>query len=205
MFSFGYVHNSLVIQNNPEDTFNNLKESGTLFQMEVIGWLIILLCDIAVAIALYFFFRNENRKLSMYTATARLVYSAILAVAIFYLVSVLNVLNSLGNAVSQVDSNLELFKNAWSFGLIIFGVHLFLLGILAINSKYIHSLWGILLIIAGISYSLIHGSNFLFPDFESRIKTVETILSLPMAVAEIGFAIWLIVRGGKPKTIFKSS
>ena len=35
------------------------------------------------------------------------------------------------------------------------------------------------------------------PPFESPIANAEMILSLPMAIAEIGFAFWLLIRGGK--------
>jgi len=203
-FSFGFVHNSLVIPGNPAATVNNLKASEALFQMEVLGWIIILLCDIAVAIALYYFFKNENHKLSMYTASARLFYSAILGVAISCLVLVIIRLNNSEVDSKKIISQLESFRAYWSFGLIIFGIHLFLLGLLVIQSNFIHNFWGILLIFAGISYSLIHSSYFLFSEFESQIKTVETILSAPMAFAEIGFGIWLIARGGKPKIIFKT-
>jgi len=197
-FSFGYVHSSLVIPGNAETTVSNLKAAKTLFQMEVLGWILILVCDIAVALALYFFFKAKDRKLSFYTSTARLVYSAILGVAIFFLLQTLNLLGETTDITGAAMSKLNAFKTAWSYGLIIFGIHLLLLGLLALKSNSIHNVWGILLIFAGISYSFIHASNFLFPDFESQIKTLEAILSLPMAVAEVGFAFWLIIRGGKP-------
>jgi hypothetical protein len=204
VFSFGYAHNLLVIPNQPDITLSNLKTSKSLFILEILGWMIILLCDIIVAVALYVYFKNENRKLALYTAAARLIYSAILGVAIFFLLRILFLLNDSENFAGTVMSNLDSFKTTWSFGLIIFGIHLFLLGLLAIKSRLIHNIWGILLIFAGISYSFIHASNFLFPEFESQIKTAEMVLSVPMAFAEIGFAIWLFARGGKPKIIYRN-
>ena len=203
--SFGYIHSSLVIPTDAEVTVNNLKESKALFRIEVFGWILILVCDIAVALALYFFFKNENRELSFFTAAARLVYSAILGFAIFFLVQILNLLGGTADITGAVMSKLNAFKTAWSYGLIIFGIHLVLLGLLVLQSKLIHNFWGILLIFAGISYSFIHVSNFLFLDFETQIKAIEAILSLPMAVAEIGFAFWLIIRGGKPRTLFQKT
>jgi hypothetical protein len=204
-FAFGYAHSSLVIPENPEATLSNLQSSKTLFVAEIIGWTLILICDIVVSFALYFFFKNENQKLASYTAIARLVYSAILGVAIFYLAQILNLLVGTNDIASEVMSNLESFKKYWSFGLIIFGVHLSLLGILAFKSKFIHNFWGVFLIFAGISYSLINSFYFLFPEFGSYLKTAENILSIPMAVAEIGFAFWLIIRGGKPKTLYQNN
>ncbi|MBN2774257.1 MAG: DUF4386 domain-containing protein, partial [Prolixibacteraceae bacterium] len=74
-FSFGYVHNSLVVPGNTESTVNNLKSSGLLFKAEIMGWTLILILDVVVAWALYNFFRNENRKLSAAMAWLRIVYS----------------------------------------------------------------------------------------------------------------------------------
>lgn len=203
-FSFGFVHNTLVVPGDSETTFNNLSASKSLFSLEVLGWIIILICDVAVSLALYSFFKSVSRKLSFNAAAVRLVYSAILGVAIFYLVQVLNSLPGTEDLTNEVMSNLNTFKTVWSVGLIIFGIHLFLLGLLAIKSRFIHNIWGILLVFAGISYSVLQAFYFIFPDFESHIKMAENILSLPMAFAEIGFAIWLIIRGGKPKIIYKA-
>ena len=203
-FSFGYIHNSLVIPTDPNATINNILSLVSLFKAEVFGWIIILICYVVVSFALYYFFKNENRKLSFYTAAVRLVYSAILGVAIFYLIRILN-LQGTENTDNRILSHLESFTSFWSFGLIIFGIHLILLGFLTIQSKLMHKFWGFLLIFAGISYSVIHLSNHLFPELESQIKTAEMILSAPMALGEIGFAFWLIIRGGKPKIVFRNS
>ena len=85
----------------------------------------------------------------------------------------------------------------WSFGLIIFGFHLLLLGFLALKSWNIHRFWGIMLIVAAVSYVGIHCAKILLPEFENPVKTAEMILSLPMTFGEVGFAVWLIIRGGK--------
>jgi hypothetical protein len=204
-FTYGYIHNTLVIANDPESTFNNLKLNGLLFQTEIFGWLLILILDVIVAWALYVFFKNENLKLSALAAGFRLIYSAILGIAILNLIQILNILNGTlsETAGNQILFHLNSFENTWSFGLIIFGVHLFLLGILALQSKNIPNFWGMLLVFAAASYTFIHSAKFLFPEFETHIATAEMVLSLPMAFAEIGFAFWLIVRGGKSRVVYR--
>lgn len=207
-FSYGYVHNTLVIPGNPETTVSNLKSNRLLFMIEVLGWHFILLCDAVVAWALYNFFKNENRKLSLLTAGLRVVYTAILGVAIFHFIYILKILNGTFTIASEsvnqkVMFHLKSFETIWSFGLIIFGFHLLLLGFLVLKSKTIHNIWGITLLFAALSYILIHSSKLLLPEFESQVKTIEMMLSLPMAFGEIGFAVWLIIRGGKPKTVYR--
>ncbi|QGY45709.1 DUF4386 family protein [Maribellus comscasis] len=207
-FTFGYAHSTLVVPGNPEVTVGNLKSHRWLFRTEIIGWHFILLCDILVAWALFVFFRNKNKKLLYLTAALRIVFVFIFGIAILNLIYVLKILN--GNitqaqmASKQIMSYLDSFESTWSFGLIIFGFHLLFLGILAFQSKSIHNFWGILLVFTAVSYVVIHSVKIFLPQFDNQIKTVETVLSLPMAFGEIGFAFWLIIRGGKPKTMYKS-
>ncbi len=199
-FTYGYIHNTLVVPGNSEATLNNLESHQFLFTLEILGWIFILLCDVVVAWALYVFFRNENRRLSLFTAATRIIYSAILGAAIYYLIQVNGT-----ESVNIVMSYLHNFENTWSLGLIIFGFHLFLLGALVLKSKRIHNFWGIVLVFAAVSYVIIYSSKLLLPEFENQVIAVETILSLPMAFGEIGFAFWLIIRGGKPKIVFKQA
>ena len=142
-------------------------------------------------------------------AWVRVIYSGILGLAIINLIQILQILNRVTGSVSiaktwQIMNHFFAFENTWSLSLILFGVHLLLLGVLVFQSKRIHLLWGILLIIAAISYIGIHSAKQLFPEFDGLIKTAETILMLPMTLGEIGFAFWLVIRGGKPKIIYSN-
>ncbi len=207
-FTYGYAHNVLVIPNNPEETFNLLNSSRILFRTEILGWFLILILDVVVTWALYSFFKNENKKLSIFTAGLRIIFVIIFAVAFYNFISILEILYQNPALVPQLASrqimnHLNSFESTWSFALIIFGFHLISLGVLSFKSQSIHNVWGILLVFAGASYSLIHGTKVLFPAFENQIKTAEMILSLPMAFGEIGFAFWLIFRGGKHKIKYK--
>jgi hypothetical protein len=208
IFTFGIIHNMLVVPGNQEATTANLTLNGGLFRTEVSGWYFILVCDVVVAWALYIFFKNENKKLSLLTATLRIIFVFIFGVALFHLINVLTILN--GNitevqmAGEQIMGSIESFETTWSFGLIIFGFHLLLLGVLALKSNRIHNFWGITLVVAAVSYIIVHSAKFLYPEFESQIAAAEMALSVPMAFGEIGFAFWLIMRGGKPKIIYKT-
>jgi len=57
--------------------------------------------------------------------------------------------------------------------------------------------WGFLLYIAGISYSLIHFLKAFPLISQHSLDALELALSLPMTVAELGFGIWLWWRGAK--------
>lgn len=208
-FTYGYLHQSFIVEGNPEATFRNLTSNIPLFHVEIFGWLFILILDVVVAWALYVFFREENKRLSLLTASLRIVFVFIFGVAIFNLLPILNIIN--GNvaevqaAAEQIMKSVESFETIWSLALIIFGFHLLALGILTLHAKNIHNFWGILLVFAAVSYTLIHSAKFLLPEFENQIATAEIILSLPMAFGEVGFAFWLIIRGGKPRIVYRQA
>jgi hypothetical protein len=196
-FSFGYVHGNLVLPDNPTMTLTNLKASSALFGGEVIGWFIILLTDLLVAWSLYRFFESVDQKASITTGVIRIVYSAVLAFAIYHLIAVWQLVSTLSPDALEMMALINNFEKYWSLGLIIFGMHLVGLGYLAVKSNTVPKWMGWLLYIAGVSYTAINSAKAVAHEAANIISTVEMILSAPMAIAELGFGIWLIWKGGK--------
>ncbi len=199
-FSYGYAHGNLIAVHDAAATYHNLLVSRFLFAAELTGWIIIFLCDIIVALALFLFFRETDRKLSFLTASFRIVYAGILGIAIYQLIAILPlVLHDPASAgESLVMMHLGSFERIWSGGLILFGIHLLGLGYLSLRSEFVPRAFGWLLLFAGICYLLVHSAKTFTNGYEGSIETAEMILGLPMAIGEISFAIWLIIKGGKP-------
>ncbi len=204
-FSYGFVYGNLVIKEDALTTMQNVFNSSTLFLSGIAGWLIIFITDIIVALALYHFFKDENNQVSILTALIRILYTLFLGIAISQLIQISS---NIGNSTELSDSlatninlNLGKFERIWSIGLIIFGIHLMGLGYLAIRNFSVPNIWGWMLLFAGISYFSIHITKNVMPDYVTQIETVEMILGIPLAIVEIGFAFWLLIRGGKAITI----
>lgn len=199
IFTFGWAHHNLVDVSNPELTIRNIFHQPYLFTAEVIGWIIILLLDILVSFSLLSFFRNDHSKLATMMAFLRLIYSLLFGFAIFHLVLAVLKINDVLPYTNAYDIIWEVnrFEKGWSSALILFGFHLLTLGVLAFETKTIPRIWGILLFFAGISYVAVHGLQNYFPQHETFTKTLESILMLPMMVGELGFATYLIFKGGK--------
>ena len=198
-FSYGYAHNTLVAD-SPEATLKNLIANKSLFYAELSGWSTIFVTDIIVAISLYFFFRSTSKQISMITAVIRVIYTLMLGAAIIQLFKIMPVLsmeNPLSNSVytSESSSHFQGFENLWSVGLIIFGFHLIGLGCLALKSKVVPRFLGYLLYFGGIGYVFIHSARHMNLFETNIINTAETVLALPMALAEILLAFWLIYNG----------
>lgn len=201
-FSVGYVHNSLVVQDNALATINNLTQSTGLFRAEVAGWVVIFLSDIIVAWALYLFLKKVSQSISLLAAWLRIAYTAILGAAIANLIGIFSLLGykiELKGAIATqlIMVHLSSFESMWSLGLIIFGFHILVLGYLVYKANYIPNVWGILLVLAGVGYFFVHSSKLLQFTYGNHLKTIELIFSIPMALSEVGLAIWLLIRGGK--------
>lgn len=194
-FSFGYAHSQLVQPDDANTTLQNLLHSKGLFQAEILGWWLILILDVTVAWALFHFFKSVSKPISALTAWLRVIYSIILGMAIWQLMNICNLLEETSEVTAQsVMDYFQSFESIWTLGLIVFGFHLIGLGYLALKSRL--RFWGILLIIAGLSYSLVCILKQ-FQSLESLATNLEMILSIPMTVGELGFAVWLLIRGRK--------
>jgi hypothetical protein len=192
------VFQNLIVQGEAATTANNIQNSETLFRVGICCILIVLILDVVVAWALYIFLKRVNKSLSLLAAWLRLVYAVMLGIALINFVNVLILLNYTDYLVvfqtNQLHANVMLsinaFYNVWAVGLIVFGFHLFLLGYLAFKSDFIPKIFGVLLIIAGLSYLIDYFSELLFPNFDA-------VISLVAGWGELIFMFWLLLRGGK--------
>ncbi|WP_242308418.1 DUF4386 domain-containing protein [Bacillus cereus group sp. BfR-BA-01524] len=197
-FSYGFVHGNLVIQGDASTTFHNIQTSNSLFKAEIFGWITIFITDIVAAWALYFFLKPIHTSLSLLAAWLRLMYTAILGIAIFNLIlALLLSKNTIANPETYTMLFLSAFEYIWSVGLIIFGLHLFVLGYVTFLSKQIPKFISILLFIAATGYMLIHVMNTMFTQYDTMISIIQSLFQLPMIAGELGLAIWLLLKGGK--------
>ena len=205
LFSYGFVHAKILQQGDTRAVLQHIISHNHLFKAEILGWIIILLCDIVVAWSCYVFLKSTNRNLALLGAWLRLVYATLLGIAITNLLFVLLLTNSTDylsgfnsdQLGAQVMLHLKAFDSIWSVGLIVFGVHLLILGILALRSGSVPRWIGILLLAASIGYILIHLGKLFFADYEEIRTILELVFTVPMTAGEVGFGLWLLFRGGK--------
>lgn len=195
-FVFGYANPKIYDPDNLDLLQNNLFVNLKLYNLMLIGFIIIILLDIIVSLTIYFFFKDDNSKLAFLSFLLRIIYTIIFIFSFGYLVD--NVLlTSINN--DTVLENYQMFYLLWSLGLIVFGFHLLVVGILMKLHKQIPKILWYLTILAGVSYILVHFLKNVFPEISEFTTTLENILSLPMAIGEIGLAVWLLTKGGKYK------
>ena len=151
---------AILVPNDIDQTTQNILAHRTLFVVGMLCHLVTLILDVVIAWALYVLFVPVNRALSLLTAWFRLVYTVIAFVGLFKLATVYRLLTvPYFQAVfgdqplhAQVQLLLSSFRYEWSMSLVIFGIHLALVGYLICRSTYIPKALGIVLIIVAAGW-----------------------------------------------------
>lgn len=200
-FSYGYVINTLILPNDTAQTIANIKTSEGLFRAGIFGFVCILVLDVISAWGLYHVLKPVSKSISGLAAVLRLVYAPVFGIAFLCLIFVLQLVDSTvieqTTKLAQCIIFLRGFSAMWSLSLIIFSVHLFVLGVLVVKSGTIPKIFGILVVIAALCYLINDSANLLFAQYAIYKPRVETFLSAPMAIGELALAIWLVAKGGK--------
>lgn len=194
--NFGIVE-ALVVPGDSSTTVKNILASISLFRTGILLFLIVAVLDVLVAWGLYGLLKPVNPSLSLLTAWVRVVYAAILVVA---LASHLNVLQLVGGdyvqllGMSQLKAEIMLSLNAftdmWNLGMAIFGIHLLLIGYLVFRSGFIPGWLGILIFIAGLGYSIDSLGKILSPQYDLNLSAFTF-------VGEVLLIFWCLWKGVK--------
>ncbi|NRB62832.1 MAG: DUF4386 domain-containing protein [Saprospiraceae bacterium] len=192
-FSLGYAYPEFKQSDQIDLLKDNVQDNLGLYRNMLIGIILIIILDFLVSYTLYKYFKEENRNISLMSGVLRVAYTFIFGIATFYMSKNLNI-TELTN--QTVNTNLRLFQSIWSGGLIIFGLHLILIAMLMKWHKRIPKILWYFTWIAGVSYIIVHLLKSVSTNSELA-NTLEMILALPMAIGEIGLAIWLLLKGGK--------
>ena len=128
-FTIGYAFEEF----NNSDKLDSLREiiivNQGLYQLMLLGFLVILILDLLVSFTLYEYFKDDNRNISLISGLLRVFYTLIFGIAIYFLTKNLY-FNDITN--QSIGSNYQLFKSIWNGGLVIFGFHIFHSSILSL-------------------------------------------------------------------------
>lgn len=192
------IYPKLVIPTSIEQTMQNIAAHQGLFAAAILCYLIEFIEDIVIAWALYFLLVRVNRAVSLLTAWFRLMYTAIALFGMLKLVTVFRVVNApdytaafgSGPLHAEVKLLLGTFRDDWSIGLVLFGIHLVLLGCLIYRSGYIPRWLGILLVINGLGWVIDSLQPYIYPNVHLRFLFITFF-------GEVFLMLWLLIRGWK--------
>ena len=205
IYAYFFVRPSLIVPGDVTTTANNIMANELLFRSSIVSWLIVLMCDVVVAWALYVLLKPVNKSLSLLAAWFRLVYTTIHGIALLNLIFVLQLLSGADYLTvfetDQLHALVLLFLNGYNYGsligLVFFGFHLFVLGYLVFKSDYIPRIIGVLLIIASFGYLIENFGNVLLPNYANYEAIIQMVFIVPMFIGELSLCFWLLLKGAK--------
>lgn len=200
IFANFVVREGLIEPGNAAGTVANIRESIGLFRLGLAAFLAIFVLDVVIAWALHVVFREVNREVSLATAWFRLTYAALLGVALVSMFQVLQILGgeSLGfltptQVNTQTMIELASFESTWLIGLVAFGIHLALLGVLVVRSALVTKALGYVLIFAGLAYVLDTLAHGMLADYEAVAGVFLLAVAVPSMIGEGWLGLWLLV------------
>lgn len=164
---------NFIVPGDTEPLARDIEANKRHFGFATVGYLIVLVLDAIIGLALYVVLKPANKNLASLTAILRLLYAFTLVIGLFALA--LKIIDVYGYASIKL------------IGYLFFALHILVLGYAVFKSGYIPKSLGILLVVASFTYIVF------FVDFHLP-ETLGVLIMLTMAVAELLLSIWLIVK-----------
>ncbi|MFI6820132.1 DUF4386 family protein [Micromonospora sp. NPDC050187] len=192
--NFGVVER--LVSTDAAETTTQLLANERAFTLAVVALFAVACLDVLVAWALRAFFADTHRTVSLLSAWFRTVYAVVFAVAITHLIAAAGLLRD-GAATDQISpsvyAQITEFEEIWSLGLIVFGVHLLLIGWLAWRSPAVPAWVAVLVAIAGAGY--------LADSIGALVSAAYTIeVAAVTFVGEVVLIVWLLVFAARSRS-----
>ena len=193
------VFSKFIVANNVMATATNIMTNELLFRVGIANELILAVCAVVLAMALYITLKPVNRNLALLALLWKAAEGIIIAVIALLNFIALQIINGKASLSVFEPEHLQalagLFINMhdalYSIPMVFLGLNLTLFSFLFYKSKYIPGM------IAGfgiLSYSLVFiyaYVNIMFPGFPGMFLTVPSIFF------ELIIGIWLLFKGIK--------
>lgn len=164
---------NFVVPGDTEALVNDIEANRRLFGFAVVGYLLVLMLDAIIGLALFVVLKPANKNLALLTSAFRLLYAFTL------IIGVLALAFQISDAYGYTSIKLV--------GYVIFAIHIFVLGYSVFKSGYIPKSLGVLLMLASFTY-ITFFIDLHFPE------SLMVVIMLIMAIAELSLSIWLILK-----------
>lgn len=194
-----HIYPKLVVADNAAQTLANISAQPKLFAIAMMCYVIAFLEDIVTAWALYYLLAPVSRTVSLLAAWMRIVYAGIAIIAAFNLAVAFRLATTpvyatmFGRGLAaQVWLAIHAFRYEWGLSLVVFGIHLVLVGYLIVRSWYVPKVLGVLLALDGLAWIVTELQPYLYP-------AVNVDALFFVFFAELLFMLWLLVGGWRLK------
>ena len=154
-----------------DDVEAAIDDAGSGFGWAVAAIVGIAVLDLVVAWALWRLFTPVDRRLAGLAGAARAAYAVVYLVAIGFL-------------ATASPEGVSRYQDIWDAGLLLFGVHLVLVGVLCWRWEVVPRLIGVLVVLAGLGY-FVDSAGVLLSSYDVGLATF-------LFVGEVALMVWLI-------------
>jgi len=195
-----FVRAKLVVWGDPSATAQAISGAKLLWRSGIVGDLLMQVFDIPVIVVLYLLLRPLNKSLALAATYINLIQTAVLVANKLTLLVPLFLLGGSSHLTSFSATQLEsmsylaikIHGYGFAVGLIFFGVACVLRGYLMFKSGFIPKTFGVLMLLAGLSYLINSFTLLLAPSLAAILSPG---ILLPAFVGELSFCLWMIVMG----------
>lgn len=192
-----YVPTKLIVPGNAVATAASFIRNDSLYRLSFASYLVEAVCDIALTWLFYVLLRPVHRNLAILSVLFGVISTALFAACeLFYFAPTF----ILGGAdylkvfsAPQVAALAMLCVKFYGVGgavfMVFYGLAMVIRGYLIRRSGYLPKILGVLFAIAGAGFVAKSFLLVLAPAYASDV------LMLPMAIAGLAFAVWLLVKG----------
>jgi hypothetical protein len=206
LFAEGVVRGSLIVPGDPAATARAIAADEALWRWGLAVHLLylipaivmnVIICDLLKAV------EPTLARLALVFSVAGVTIEAMSLLQLYVPLTMIEeggALAALGEGQRQALSYLaiRLFPTGFGFALLFFAGFCVLVGVLILRSQLIPRVIGAMMIVAGICYVVNTLALILSPALSDLI--FPGIL-LPVLLAELSLALWLVVRGVKPEPL----
>jgi hypothetical protein len=191
--NFGVIER--LVGDNAAQTTQRLLQHQQSFQLAIAGLFAVACLDVIVAWALYAFFNQSGRAAAQLSAWLRTGYAVAFIIAIAHLLVAATLLHkeappgtaaATGRFSDKVFSQVSQFQDIWQLALILFAMHLLLIGWLALRSGRLPRWVAALVAIAGAGYLADSVGPLLWSGYTIQLTAVTF-------VGEVALMVWLLI------------
>jgi hypothetical protein len=199
-FAIGFVPAVTVVPGDAAATAHNILTHELLYRLGLVAHVIILVCNIPLALIFYYLFRVVNRSIALLMLFFIFMGNAIEGANLLNTFSPLILLDG-GHYSSAFTSEqlqalaympLDLQAISYNINQVFYGFYCLLAGYLVFRSTFIPRTVGVLLAIGGLCYLTNSFATFLSPGFAAGLFPY---IQVPSLVGEGSLCLWLLLAG----------
>jgi hypothetical protein len=205
IFATGFYANFIVLESlvdwdNMANTTQNFVQFHSNLGLGLLVFLAMLFFDVVLVFTLFPLTQSAHRKLTYVASSLRMLHAIGFAIGLFGLYKIYRTTTNVKYQGIEglewtIQQALHHFDTVWTIALVLFGIHLFLLGYLSIRYSAFPKLIGLFLVVAASGYVVESGAKLFLPSYFDYRHLFEYIVIFTGVLGEFTLTFWLLVKG----------